>query len=108
MANRNSSMKATPGATEVARRTGFTLQLPHGVTHIAEGDVYDHASMRANQLAALMLMMSGDGLDVFNNLGHSTKDSLLWLAQQLAMEVADMMPIVGGQVAPATIESGAA
>jgi len=101
-------MQATSSATEVVRPTGFTLQLQHGVAHIAQGDVYDHASMRANQLAALMLIMSGDGVEVFDNLGRSAKDSLLWLAQQLAFEVADMMPIVGGQVAATTLKSGAA
>lgn len=107
MANRNSSAKATLNATEVAHPMGYSLQNPHGITHIAEADVYDYANMRANQLAALMLMMSGDGVDVFNGLGHAAKDSLLWLAQQLAFEVADMMPIVGGQVAAAALRPGA-
>lgn len=107
MANRNNSTQATSIATEVARPAGYVLQLPHGTAHITEGDAYDHASMRANQLAALMLMMSGDGVGVFNNLGDAAKDSLLWLAQQLAFEVADMMPIVGGQVAATALKSGA-
>lgn len=101
MANRNSSTQATSNATEVAASSGFTLQLPHSVTNILENDVLDHASMRANQLAALTLMISGDGVDVFNNLGHAAKDSLLWLVQQMAMEVADMVRIIGDQ-APAT------
>lgn len=108
MANRNNSMQATTDAMKVARSTGYTLQLPYSVAQIVEEDAYDHAAMRANQLAALMQMISGDGVEVFSNLGHATKDSLLWLAQQLAMEVADMMPIVAGQVEASTLETGVA
>lgn len=106
MANRNGSTQETKKATAVARSTGYTVQLPYSVAQIVEEDVYDHASMRANQLAALMQLISGDGVEVFGNLGHTTKDSLLWLAQQLAMEVADMMPIVAGQVEPTALKSG--
>ena len=108
MANRNNSMQATTDATKVARSTGYILQLPNRVTQVVEEDAYDHAAMRANQLAALMLMISGEGIDAFNNLGGEAKSNLLWLAQQLAIEVADMVPIVAGQVEATTFKSGVA
>jgi hypothetical protein len=55
---------------------------------------YDQAAMRARQLNGLLLMMTGDGFDTFHQLHDGIRRDMLWLAQQFAAEVEDMVDLV--------------
>lgn len=56
----------------------IVIEVPYAKLHITKQDVSDHAYMRARQLAQLLLLIQpADG-----------PDDMLWLAQQMADEVA--------------------
>lgn len=93
MANHESSTNATSSAT-AAVSTTFAVPQLYGKFHVTQDDAYDHASMRAKQLNALMQLMSDDGFEVFESLRVDTKRELMWFAQQLAEEVSTMIPII--------------
>ena len=93
MANRNSSTNATSSTTQGKEKL-FSLHLLYGEFRVTQTEAYDHTSMRAKQLNALMLLMTGDGFDVYEGLGEKAKHELMWLAQQLADEVSTMIPII--------------
>lgn len=78
-----------PGAVFVG-----SIQTPYGYQLITQGDAVDHASMRGAQLKGLLLLMMGDDNERFTTLGQDHQHSLLWLATQLAGEVADMVEIL--------------
>lgn len=99
MANRNASTNAMSTATQVKEKS-FALHQPYGELRVTETDAYDHASMRAKQLNALMLLMTGDGFPVYEGLGDKAKHELMWLAQQLAEEVSSMIPIISTSELP--------
>lgn len=67
---------------------------PFGDHFIKRGDALDHAFMRSAQLASLLSLMRGDGLDHFLKLRQGTQDSLMWMVGQLADEVEVMFDIV--------------
>lgn len=78
------------------------IETPHGAQYVDRGAALDHAYMRSKQLSSLLLLMSGEGLDYFSRLNDNARDSLLWLAKQLATETEAMFDIVvadeaGGQ-----------
>lgn len=50
---------------------------------------------RAAQLASLTLMLYGRGREAFNDLFEHDRDNILWLVNDLAVEVRDM--VNGGQ-----------
>jgi hypothetical protein len=70
------------------------IETPHGVQHVYRGAALDHAYMRSKQLSSLLLAISGEGLSHFSCLNESARDSLLWLAKQLADETEAMFDIV--------------
>ena len=62
------------------------LDAPYSKVHIEELDALDHALMRSRQLAALLIAMEPE----------AGADSLLWLAQQIADEVAGTVASIAG------------
>ncbi|MGE8614674.1 MAG: hypothetical protein ACN6PF_20430 [Achromobacter veterisilvae] len=46
---------------------------------------------RASQLASLTLMLYGRGREAFNDLFEHDRDNILWLVNDLAAEVRDMV-----------------
>jgi hypothetical protein len=70
------------------------IDTPHGTQYVDRGAALDHAYMRSKQLSSLLLLMSGEGLDYFSRLNDNARDSLLWLARQLATETEAMFDIV--------------
>ena len=70
------------------------IETPHGAQYVDRGAALDHAYMRSKQLSSLLLLMSGEGLDYFSRLNNNARDSLLWLARQLATETEAMFDIV--------------
>lgn len=70
------------------------IDTPFSVQLIPRRNAVDHASMRARQLNGLLLLMTGDGFDVFEGLSEGPKQEMLWLAQQWAAELADMVEVV--------------
>ena len=65
-----------------------------GVKLVVHADAFDHASMRALQLAALLRLISGPGADTFLGAGRATQDGVLWLASSLADDVERVLPLV--------------
>lgn len=65
-----------------------------GVNLLVHASAVDHCNMRAKQLAALLRLMSGTGLENFAGAGQETQDGVLWLASSLADEVVRMLPLV--------------
>ncbi|WP_371767522.1 hypothetical protein [Massilia sp.] len=82
----------------------FAIPQLYGKFQVTQDDAYDHASMRAKQLNALMQLMSDDGFEVFENLRVDTKRELMWFAQQLAEEVSTMIPIISANELPGKAE----
>lgn len=70
------------------------ISTPHGVQYVNHRDALDHAYMRSKQLSSLLQVISGEGLDYFSRINESARDSLLWLAKQLADETEAMFDIV--------------
>jgi len=70
------------------------IDTPHGAQYVDRGAALAHAYMRSKQLSSLLLLMSGEGLDYFSRLNDNARDSLLWLARQLATETEAMFDIV--------------
>lgn len=99
MANHESSTNATSTTTSAISAT-FAVPQMYGKFHVTQDDAYDHASMRARQLNALMLLMTDDGFEVFDGLRTETRHELLSFAQQLADEVSTMIPIISANELP--------
>jgi hypothetical protein len=97
MTKPSSSANVTPITLPANDNTVYALQCAYSEARIRNYDAYDHASMRANQLQGLLLLMTGDGLQVFDGLSEGPKHDLLWLAQQLSEEVVTMLPIIAGK-----------
>lgn len=69
------------------------IETPFGVQYVNRGDALDHAFMRSGQLASLLSLISGEGLDRFRVLNTKTQESILWMARQLADETEAMFEI---------------
>ena len=65
-----------------------------GISLTVHANAIDHCNMRAAQLAALLRLISANGVDTFLREDRATKDGLLWLASSLADEVQRMLPLV--------------
>lgn len=95
------SAPTRPGA--LAPEYAGTLLVPYGELKIAKGAAEDHAVMRSKQLSNLILLMMGDSSESFGLLNNDVQNSLFWLAQQLALEVQECIPLVvqeaGGRAA---------
>ena len=76
-----------------------SIDTPFGLQFINRGEALDHAHMRSAQLASLMTLMYGEGLDRFCTLARSTQDSLVGLSIQLAEETGAMFDIVAQDLA---------
>ncbi|GGC98730.1 hypothetical protein [Undibacterium terreum] len=64
-----------------------------GVELVIQDNAYDHACMRAAQLAALLSVVADVKSD-FNNSSKTIQSDVLWLASTLADEVQQLLPIV--------------
>lgn len=65
-----------------------------GIKLVIHADAFDHANMRALQLAALLRVISGPGADTFLAAGRATQDGVLWLASSLADDVERVLPLI--------------
>lgn len=94
--NTNNCDVTSPGSKNLVLPPEYVgrVETPHGAQYINRGDALDHAYMRSKQLSSLLLLMSGEGLDYFSRLNENARDSLLWLARQLATETEAMFDIV--------------
>ena len=70
------------------------IETPFGDHFIKRGEALDYANIRSAQLASLLLLMSGDGLDRFLTLARGKQDDLMWMVKQLADEIETMVDIV--------------
>lgn len=70
------------------------IETPFGTQYIRRGGALDHAYMRSEQLASLLLLINDEGLEIFRSLNVKSQESLVWLARQLAMETQAMFDIV--------------
>lgn len=59
-----------------------------------EGEAVDYCSMRAAQLSALTSIISGEGYESFKLFNENVQDNVLWLINELANEVKQLLPIV--------------
>lgn len=77
-----------------ARKHVGILTTPYGAQLVNSGDAVDHASMCTAQLKAFLMLLQGEGLTRFLNLGYGMQSDLIWMAQQLADQADDMIRIV--------------
>lgn len=70
------------------------IETPFGDHFIKRGEALDYANIRSAQLASLLLLMSGDGLERFLTLARGKQDDLMWMVKQLADEIETMVDIV--------------
>lgn len=95
--NRNKdSSTVTPRQQNVDLPPEFIgrIETTHGVQYVNRRDALDHAYMRSKQLSSLLHVISGEGLEYFSCLHESARDSLMWLAKQLADETEATFDIV--------------
>lgn len=85
----------TPAASK-----NVVLRTPRGQLHIESVDAHDHASMKAEQLQAALVLISGEGRQNFSLLNPDLQNSFLWMLQQAASELDQLL----GQVEFADIE----
>jgi hypothetical protein len=97
MAKSNSSISATKSATAAACKT-FALPCPYGQFRVTENEAYDHIEMRANQLHAMTLLITGTGFDIFKGLDEKRQHDVLWMLEQVTDEIRTLIPIIGGDV----------
>lgn len=87
----------TPSASK-ARKTPRphidTIATPYGQLSINTGSAADHASMVGAQLSSLLLLMMADDSESFRACNDGAQVSLLWLARNLADELAAVIPLV--------------
>jgi len=69
------------------------VSLANGTFLVEDGAAYDQASMRADQLSSLLLLMRVDGARGFLQIGDEVQLNLMWLASQLADELQAMLPL---------------
>lgn len=82
------------------RQQNIVLKTPHGELHVAHDDAHDHAHMKAQQLQAMLVLISGEGLENFSFLNPDLRNSLLWMLSQAAGELDQLL----AQVSFADIE----
>ena len=70
------------------------IETQFGDHFIKRGVALDHAQMRSRQLAGMLALMYGEGLERFRTLPQGTQSSLMWMAIQLAEETETMFDIV--------------
>jgi len=85
---------STPKSGEAADAYIGTMAVPYGRLQIVEGGVTDHVNMRVDQLTAFLILISGEGQQNFANMRDADQNSLLWMAQLMAQEVRDLLPLM--------------
>lgn len=78
-------------STVTTRQQKVVLKTPHGELSLAAGDAYDHASMKAHQLKACLVLIGGQGHQNFSDLNHDLQSSFLWMLQQAAGELDQLL-----------------
>jgi hypothetical protein len=93
--NTNIGDAASPEAKKILppQYVGW-IETPFGDHFIKRGEALDYANIRSAQLASLLLLMSGDGLDRFLSLARGKQDDLMWMVKQLADEIEIMVDVV--------------
>lgn len=93
--NTNIGDVASPGSKKALppQYSGW-IETPFGDHFIKRGVALDHAQMRSRQLAGMLALMYGEGLERFRTLPQGTQSSLMWMAIQLAEETETMFDIV--------------
>lgn len=59
-----------------------------------EGGAYDYCSMRTSQLSALTTIICGEGYETFKLHNDDIKGNVMWLINELAREIKQLLPIV--------------
>jgi hypothetical protein len=78
--------------TAAARQQNITVSTPYGTLHLNDVTAaQDHASMKAKELEAFFVMASGEGQSRFADLNGGLQNSLLWMAQQSASELLQLI-----------------
>ncbi|MDQ2820818.1 MAG: hypothetical protein M3Y65_10540 [Pseudomonadota bacterium] len=85
MNNKKDSIAVTP------RQQNIVLKTPYGHLHIERIDAHDHASMKANQLKAALVLISGEGQQNFSELNADLQNSFFWMLQQAASELDQLL-----------------
>lgn len=85
--------KVVPDATEYVG----SLDTPYGRIYLGPHRAQDHAAMRSGQLASLLLLIHGDGLQYFQNLEDNSQQNILWLAYQLAAETEESIELIAAE-----------
>jgi hypothetical protein len=76
-----------------------SVKVDYGQLNINRHYAQDHAMMRTSQLSSLLKLIGADEFASFDSLGMGSRVSLLWLAQQMANELNDLIHLVGADIA---------
>jgi hypothetical protein len=74
------------------RQQNILLKTPYGELRLEDAmSAHDHASMRAEQLKAFLVLIGGEGRQNFSFLSAGLQTSLLWMLQQSACELHQLL-----------------
>lgn len=59
-----------------------------------EGGSFDYCNMRTSQLSALTSIICGEGYEAFKLYNEDIQGNVIWLINELAREVEQLLPIV--------------
>jgi hypothetical protein len=71
---------------------GIKIAVPYGSLTMSGTDLIDHASMRVEQLDALLILIVADESSSFGGLRRCDQNNLFWMMQQMADEIREIMP----------------
>lgn len=70
----------------------IVVQTTYGALHIdTPGNAQDHVAMKIRELHAFFVLVSGEGQENFSALKDDLQNSLLWMAQQAASELEEIL-----------------
>ncbi len=62
----------------------------HANPNAAPGDIADHLTAKLGQLSAMLHLVFGEGLESFENMSDSIKNSYLWSCAMIADECKEL------------------
>jgi len=70
----------------------IVIETPYGKLHINDiHNAQDHAAMKARELMAFFVLVTGDGQQNFSRLADDLQNCLLWRAEQTASELDSLL-----------------
>ena len=89
--------KVNTKATEITPAPSkiVVLKTPYGELRLDAVGAHDHATMKAHQLKACLTLISGQGQENFVLLNGDLQNSFLWMLQQGANELDQLLEQVG-------------